>query len=51
MESTLYVDRLSTIRCHCWSVGMSKGLAMARASRREIDNVCVVACLGQCVKR
>ena len=37
MESTLYVDRPSTIRCHCWSVGMLKGLAMARANRREID--------------
>ena len=32
-------------------MGNSKGLAKARASRREIDNECAVACLGQCVKR
>ena len=39
-------DSMSLLVC-----GMSKGLAMARASRREIDNVCVCGMLGQCVKR
>ena len=51
MESTLSVDGLSTFRCHCWSMGTSKGLVKTRVSRREFDNVCVVACLGQCVMR
>ena len=32
-------------------MGKSRGLAKARVSRREFDNICVVACLGQCVKR